>query len=344
MDTIPVFKFSTLDFPESERFRAWMEGNHCDCRLRSDASVTFDAESSGAALGPLFLSGRRWLNRKGSATYEIRRSERLIRTDGQDYFWICLTVDGSASFRSACSHGSRSAGHLYVADAAQLHEVEVVLGRAISLAVPRDFLPSHVANLHCHSLAGGIGRLLGDHLMSLFRNLSTLREQDVPHVVQSTLQLITAAVSPTDDTVREASSPIRNALRVRVQHYIDTHLLDRDLAPDRICRDIGLSRAKLYQLFEGGGGIMRQIQRKRLQRVYQVLADLSRPRAGIAEIAWRHGFSNEKYFYQLFKAEFGHTPTETLERAIRSPDRSTDERSKRAAPPVEWTLPWGVPA
>lgn len=35
--------------------------------------------------------------------------------------------------------------------------------------------------------------------------------------------------------------------------------------------------------------------------------------ARYADIAWRHGFTDEKYFYRIFKAEFGHTPRETVE-------------------------------
>ncbi|MGY5778515.1 helix-turn-helix transcriptional regulator [Rhizobium sp. LEGMi135b] len=124
-------------------------------------------------------------------------------------------------------------------------------------------------------------------------------------------------------------------------------MLDVDLTPDRICREVGLSRAKLYQLFEGSGGVMRQIQRRRLHRAYQMLANPNRPQPHIAEIAWRHGFSNEKYFYRLFKTEFGHTPRETLE------NMRVGSMLKQVAPyrhqehvpwPSGWTLPFGVPS
>ena len=207
----------------------------------------------------------------------------------------------------------KTAGDLFVLDAAKINESVVEAGDVISLVVPRDLLPSQTALLHGHSLVSGIGRLLGDHLLSLFRNLEHLASHEIPYVVQSTLQLLTAAVSSTPDSLGEASNPIRDMLHDRILRYIDAHLLDTNLAPDRICRDVGLSRAKLYQLFEGSGGVMRQIQRKRLRRAYQMLADPNRPQPHIAEVAWRHGFANEKYFFRLFKAEFGHTPGETLE-------------------------------
>ncbi|WP_206608721.1 helix-turn-helix domain-containing protein, partial [Mycobacterium tuberculosis] len=76
-------------------------------------------------------------------------------------------------------------------------------------------------------------------------------------------------------------------------------MLEPDLTPEKICRDVGLSRARLYQLFEADGGIMRQIRRRRLRHAHQMLSDPQRRHVRIAEIAWTHGFSDEKYFYRI---------------------------------------------
>lgn len=131
-------------------------------------------------------------------------------------------------------------------------------------------------------------------------------------IVQSLLLLLTAAVAPGAQAFDDARGPIDNALVERARRYIDAHLLEPDLTPDRICRDIGVSRARLYQLFGEEGGVMRQITRRRLRHAYHVLGDPTRRHQRIAEIAWAHGFPDEKYFHRLFKAEFGHTPKETL--------------------------------
>jgi AraC-like DNA-binding protein len=337
---VSVSRFSTRRIPERERFDLWVAGSHCDCRLRDKDSTSFSGEASGAALGSLILSERKWSDPKRSASYEVRRTARRIRTDGHDFYRFTIF------FQAADLEGTKQPGELILLDAAQPLEGVVEPGQSISLALPRDALPRHAERWHGRALSSGIGRLLNDHLRSLSRNLPVLRERDVPYVVESTLQLLTAAVVPTADTVRQASAPIRDALVNRVLRYIDMNLLEADLTPDRICRDIGLSRAKLYQLFEGSGGVMRQIQRKRLQRVYRLLANPNRARARIAEIAWRHGFSNEKYFYRLFKAEFGHTPNETVAttsggrpRALTTDrDRATGEIGR----PFDWTLPFGM--
>ncbi|QND46097.1 helix-turn-helix domain-containing protein (plasmid) [Rhizobium lusitanum] len=88
-----------------------------------------------------------------------------------------------------------------------------------------------------------------------------------------------------------------------------------------------------------------QIQRKRLGRAYQMLADPNRPQPHIAEVARCHGFSNEKSFFRLFKAELGHTPGETLEnmRACVLKQAVPQHRPEGANLPSGWTLPFGTP-
>lgn len=341
---VAISRFSTLKIPEKERFEAWVSGNHCDCRLQDDDRIPFDGEASGAALGSLIMSERKWSNPRRLAPYEVRRTARRIRTDGFDFFRFTIFLDRKFRLQTADLHGTKQAGELVLLDAAQAQDSVVEPGQSISLTLLRDFLPQHAEKLHGRTLSSGIGRLLGDHLRSLSRNLPALREKDVPFVVESTLQFITAAVTPTADAVRLARAPIRDALVNRIQRYIDVNLLEADLTPDRICRDIGLSRAKLYELFEGVGGVMRQIQRKRLWRAYRLLANPNRARARISEVAWAHGFSNEKYFYRLFKSEFGHTPSETVASVSARP-RTTIDRDHgpdEIRRPFTWTLPFGV--
>ena len=343
---VSISRFSTLKIPERERFDLWVAGNHCDCRLQEQDFTSFDGEASGAVLGSMILSRRKLSGPRRLTPYEVRRTARRIRTDGYDFFRFTMFLDRRFRVQTANLQGTKQAGELILLDAAQPQDSVVEPGQSISLVLPREFLPRQAEHLHGRTLSSGIGPLLGDHLRSLSRNLPALGEHDVPFVVESTLQLLTAAVTPTADAVRQASAPIRDALVNRILRYIDVNLLEPDLTPDRVCRDIGLSRAKLYQLFEGSGGVMRQIQRRRLRRVYRLLANPNRVRARIAEIAWRHGFSNEKYFYRLFKAEFGHTPNETVATASGGrPRASTADRDRgpgEIGRPFEWTLPFGV--
>ncbi|AOR72949.1 AraC family transcriptional regulator [Burkholderia stabilis] len=341
---VPVFKFRTIDYPEPDRFHVWVKDMLCDYRLDDDGGHgAFDAEASGAALGPLILSGRHWRSR--APTYTVRRTPRRIRLDGQDSIRFTLLLGGRLASHTGGPELVKRAGDLFVYDVAQINDCKVDAGDVISLVVPRYLLPGHAAHAHGQTLTSGVGRLLGDQLLSLFRNLPNLRMHEIPSIVQSMLLLLAAAVAPTAQALHDARGPIDNALAERVRRYVDTHLLEPDLTPERICRDIGVSRARLYQLFKEEGGVMRQITRRRLRHAYHVLGDPQRRHQRIAEIAWAHGFPDEKYFHRLFKAEFGHTPKETLECAaapVLLPCDAAADRWADGSRLSGWTLPFGV--
>ncbi len=345
--SVPILQFSTLDFPVRDRFDAWVKESHCDGKLNGSDETSFDAAARGAALGPFILSGRQWLNRKQRTTYQLARTEARIRADGQDFYRFTLPLFGKFLWRSEAFEQTKSVGDLFFLDAARPLECAVDTGDVISLVVPRDLLPPDAALLHGATLTGGVGRLLADHLLSLFQNLPRMMQHELPHIVQATHQLLIAAVSQNEDANRAAIGPIQHALMARVQRYIEAHLLEPDLNPDRISRDVGISRAKLYQLFESSGGVMHQIQHRRLRQAYRFLSDPGRPHALIAEIAWRHGFPNEKYFHRLFKAEFGHTPHETVKKSLDF--NSLSKAGTLVQPPdgkiipIGWALPYGVP-
>jgi AraC-like DNA-binding protein len=178
--------------------------------------------------------------------------------------------------------------------------------------LPADLLADGGAALQVSDAAS---ELLFDYLCSLRKHLPHLSADETPHVIQATNSLMRAGWRALPDAARdEARPPPNTVLFQRVQRYIDSNLASPDLTPERICKDVGISRSKLYQLFAPLGGVMRVVQRQRLARIRAILADPARPRMRIAEIAWCHGFVSEKHFSRVFKAEFGHTPRETLER------------------------------
>ena len=243
---VPVFKFRTIDYPEQDRFHVWVKDMLCDYRLDDDGGHgAFDAEASGAALGPLILSGRQWRSR--APAYRVNRTTRRIRLDGQDSIRFTLLLGGRLASYTGAELVKR-AGDVFVYDVAQVNDCRVEAGDVISLVVPRYLLPSHAAQAHGQTLTSGVGRLLGDHMLSLFRNLPTLRTHEIPSIVQSMLLLLAAAISP--PRRRCTTHAARSTGRwPSGSGATSTCICWADLDPDRICRDIGVSRARLYQLF-----------------------------------------------------------------------------------------------
>jgi AraC-like DNA-binding protein len=342
---MPIFRFDTTEFPVQDRFHAWVKDNLCDCAFDDETYGAFDARASGASLGPLVISGRHWAARAQPVRYAVNRTDRRIRLDGQDSYRLTLVLGGRILCRSPGIQAIRMPGELIVNDVAQPNDCLVEAGDVVSLVVPRHLLPARASALHGTTLTDGVGRLLADQMLALYRNLPTLREHALPNVIQSVLLLLAAAVSPSPDTLHEANGPIHDALLERIQRYIDLHLGEPGLSPDQICRANGVSRTRLYKLFEAGGGVMRHIRRRRLLRAYHALGDPGQNRNRIAELAWAHGFVDVKYFHRAFKAEFGHSPKETMKRMGSSrllPYGPDARKAEGLSAGAGWTLPFGV--
>ncbi|WP_160257524.1 MULTISPECIES: helix-turn-helix transcriptional regulator [Burkholderia] len=316
MDTrqIDLVHFSTLDAPVGEQLDAWaLLSQVVDFSREDDRSAPFEARYDGASVGPLFVGGRTWHDPTRRSKYRAKRDTKRLR-DGADFYYFTYQATNSVEWRTEAGEGRKQPYELYMTDASQSIECLGTMGNAVSLIVPRETLPASTETLHGQSLVSAAGVLLCDHLQSLFRNLSRMTVDDIPHVVQATTHLLMAGITPSQDNLRQADVPIRELLLARVGRYIDDHMLDGDLDIARICRDVGLSRAKLYQLFESTGGVMREVRRKRLALIHRALSESVRGSQRIKEVALNYGFSDEKYFYRVFKAEFGYTPAEARER------------------------------
>lgn len=102
-----------------------------------------------------------------------------------------------------------------------------------------------------------------------------------------------------------------NAARRREAiEYVTRHLADPDLTADRVAAALFLSRRRLYQLFDDGDGISGRIRRLRIERAKDLLADPTRARAGIGEVARECGFVNSAHFSRTFRKIVGTTPGE----------------------------------
>ena len=85
------------------------------------------------------------------------------------------------------------------------------------------------------------------------------------------------------------------ALTERVRRFVESNLASDDLTAEQICRELGISRTRLYQVFEQEGGVHHYIQRRRLLSAHAALSDPS-TREQIVDIAFAVGFSSAAHF------------------------------------------------
>ena len=100
-----------------------------------------------------------------------------------------------------------------------------------------------------------------------------------------------------------------NEIRLQIDNYIEKHMNDAELDIAQLCKQLGIGRTRLFQVFQHVYATSPQqlIAERRLQRAAQWL--ISRPQCNISEIAYDLGFQSPKYFSHCFKERYGTTPS-----------------------------------
>lgn len=150
---------------------------------------------------------------------------------------------------------------------------------------------------------------LAQYAVLLHGSLPHLKQGDVPHIVSATADLFATALAPCDAHSLARQGPVDAVTTARLARFIAEKLSDRSLTPDRLCRSAGISRSRLYRIFQPAGGVSNYIRRKRLLKTRDALADSSERRA-ISAIAEEWGFTDPSVYSRMFKEEFGMSPTE----------------------------------
>lgn len=152
--------------------------------------------------------------------------------------------------------------------------------------------------------------MLASHLRALFDEAPILASKDAGAAAHGTAALV-ASFAGASATGREmieqasASASLQTARRL-----IEANLREPDLGPEFVCQRLGMSRAKLYRLFEPIGGVGAYIQQRRLTRAYHALTDPAQANVYIGLVASQCGFGNASVFSRAFRQAFGISPTD----------------------------------
>lgn len=311
-----VCRFSTEGLDPSERFNAWKAqfSSLFDVVIDQESTVSYDSQFEASVLGRIILAKRTWLNPHDRITHSINRTERRIKEDGIDCYYVQFQIDETLRGEAGGERFCAAPGSLLFLDMASPFHLRVTTGTFICLFLPKDLIDCGKNDPHGVVISGATKPLLCEYVRLLGNHVSQLVEGEANVITKIVIGLMSAVLTCQDggaDEHTHKASSHGAALRVRVKKYIDENLSDINLSPGKICNDVGISRASLYRLFLRDGGVMHLIQRKRLLDVRDALASPARQRGSIADVAWSHGFANQKYFNRLFKSTFGYTPRET---------------------------------
>ncbi|MFS8112356.1 helix-turn-helix domain-containing protein [Rhizobium jaguaris] len=296
--------FTTAAFPprdQFEVFRAAHEGVW-DLSLAKSEDASFPARQMVWDLGRLVFT-RTKLPGHGYAHHW-----RHIRKTRLDHWYVVMPFQPS---RPGDGHAKgRAFPGLHCLS--KPFEAQMEADGVLTLFMPRDLFASSLELDDRRNASGRLGSLLGDYLLLLNRSLPELRTTELPYIVEATRCLMAMCLAPSRDRVAEAKGPINSILIERARRLIDLRLAEADLGPDMLCIELGVSRSRLYRLFEPLGGISAYIRRQRLLRTRDALSDSSDMRS-IASIAEQWGFFDASAYSRTFRHEFGVTPKEARE-------------------------------
>lgn len=246
----------------------------------------------------------------------IRDAAWLRRNDDSDHVGLQMFLRGSNEVQNGGRDFLVTPRTVFAVNLGYEVDANCSDAEVLSVVLPRDWLTQHLpALLDARGVlfpAGSMaGRLFGDFMVSLRRNLPLATPADGAVLSDSALGMLRAMISHGDPLSVEARSGVLDSL----QRFVDDNLSDPDLGVDSLCMHFRMSRATLYRLFKDLGGVRDYIQRRRLLGCFKALTSRSNMNRGIFDVALDFGFSSPSHLATRFRLHFGMSPSEVREAA-----------------------------
>lgn len=307
--------FSTLPLPTRQQFDAWCGWFQpvFDVDVPADgAGAGFEGEITVLGIGHATLS------RVRAQRLRALRGPRNIRRDPIDHWSI--TIGGSETrLTHAGAVTMIPARTPFIVSLGAPVESEREADDRLQLYLPRDHFASLAPVLdrvRGTPLRGAAGGLLSDYLGLIERSVPEFPAEDLPRLSEAIRAMLAACLGPAAAASELAVAQMDLTRLEQVRRAIRRRMHSATLTVASLCREVGISRSQLYRALEGEGGVVRFVQRLRLQASYAALCDAgdTRPIAAIAESC---GFYDPSAFSRSFRREFGISPSE-LRMAARS--------------------------
>jgi AraC-like DNA-binding protein len=315
---IPSLKFSTGSFRPHEQFDAWCEFSKgmADLVPAESPSTGFLASSEVYQLGSTFLTNY------SLPALKVDYGRQAIRRSRLDHWCFGVMTQGRLSVDSGTKGFGAETGDIALYSYAMPFSGKMDVAEYSSLFFSRDEFWDIADELDRASqllVMGPMSHIVADFLLSVKNRAQSLTVADAAAVNAAFGALVRAMVRQTPATLEAARTSIAAIQFDRVRRFIADNLKSPDLTPDMICARLGLSRRKLYYLFQAHGGVAGFIRNRRLAACYGVLAT-SDERKLVGLVAQEYGFANTSAFSRQFQERYGFSPREARAGHIDDPN------------------------
>jgi AraC-like DNA-binding protein len=312
------FVISTNDVPEAERFSYWRE-EVCE-RLfgfswepDKNPETPYRAEvvaSSSASLRVLRL--------RSIGCLVVRGPREIARVGHVDCFWIYREGSVGARFDYSRREIITQPGDLVIGDpAVPFTQAALANYNHETLIFPRKLLERHLSPSTLPASlvltgTGGVAGMVKAYLDAFAAQMDSLDDRETGLITENFCRLLAVACGAAAGEHQEA---IRLARLEEAKRYIDRHLADPGLTPEKAAGALKMSVRQLHLMFEPSGTSFAQhVLKRRLEECRTVLTSPAGGRS-VTDIALAFGFSSLWTFNRTFRRAFGVTPSEARGRA-----------------------------
>lgn len=293
-----------------EAWRAWYDG--------SFGVTSRDAGSSGfAAESEIWRLNGVALVRVSAPPLRATRTRSMIRKDPTDHWVITIGRQATTGLVLQDDEISVPAGVPFVLFMGASFTSERDQDSRLQLNIARDKfsgIASTIDSVVGRTLNTPAGIMLAEYIQLLERQLPSLTDDDVQNLPQAIATMVAACIAPSADRISLARMQVAATLKDKARRIILKSLSLQQFGPDKLCRELGMSRSSVYRLFKAEGGLARYIHRLRLSESLAQLSDPSNRRP-IIEIASELGMVDPSSFSRAFRREFGVCPSDAREAA-----------------------------
>jgi AraC-like DNA-binding protein len=306
--------FSTANVDRASRFGYWTDLSSelfCPLQISPARADEFDAEVGIDTLGSIAIA------RTYSAAARIERTERHLARVPAHRFSCLLAVRGSIHLRHRGHDIVLNERDCVLLDQHAPHSVTFAdINQALGVQIHEETL-SHLLpkpETYCGQALCGAGGL-GDTLATMIESLWNRVVEGVPAgagqaLAHNVLELLALAYAVECRSEADEAG-VRNARKAQIKRFIEGNLRDADLRVDVIAAFLRVSPRYVRMLFsDEPETVTAYIQRRRLERCADFIADPHWGARTITDAAFEWGFSSTAHFSRAFRRHFGQSPTE----------------------------------
>lgn len=250
-----------------------------------------------------------------ASAHAVERSAEHIESSPEPYVMLRLQVRGTGTLVQDGREASLRPGDIFFYDTARPYALELSdeLAAVIVMFPHRmlDVAPEALKALTAVRMAGdhGFAGAVGQYLTGLGSAIATLDRRTGLRVAHNTMDLISTLVH---HSLGEVGYGDTHALLChRIDTYLNAHLADPTLSPEKVAAANYISTRYLHAIFQRRGTtVSRWVRERRLEHARRdLLSPGSAPRS-VAQIAAAWGFSDASHFAKMFREKFGTTPAQ----------------------------------